>query len=112
MTADEHRMYEAICSSHEPYGKDLFKNLFEVDDDGIIIYLFPPQNKFAIDVIVFLLMLMMHQHLRRIYKEHDEALQDLKEVVETAKKSNKKVESLQKELDELKKELTKLKPSS
>jgi len=86
MTQDEWSMYENICSAHQPYGKDLFKGLFESDDDGIIVYLVAPQKKFSLEIIVFLQNLMLHQHLRRIYKEHDEAMKEIKEALAELKK--------------------------
>lgn len=98
MTNDEWKMYEAICESHEPLGKSLFKNMFEVDDEGLIQYLIPPQSKFAIDVVLFLQNLMLHQHLRRVYKEHDNALIELREAVEQSKQYSKDVDVIKTEL--------------
>lgn len=86
ITNEEYKMYEAICHSHDPHGKDLFKNLFEVNDEGIIIYLFPPVTKFSMQVLVFLQNLMIHQHLRLIYKEHDSAIKELKQMIDDVKK--------------------------
>ena len=89
MTNDEHRMYLAICDAHEPYGKSLFKDLFEVDEDGLIQYLKPPTKKFSLEVVVFLQNLMLHQHLRKIYREHDEALKEITDLISEVKKQLK-----------------------
>lgn len=91
MTSDEVKMYDFLLKSHEPYGKDLFKNLFEVNEDGIIVYLYPPQKKFSLEVIIFLQNLMLHQHLRVIYKEQDEVIKEIKNLM-------KEMELLKKEL--------------
>lgn len=112
MTNDEWKMYESICSSHEPLGKSLFVNMFEVNDEGLIQYLIPPQKKFAIDVVLFLQNLMLHQHLRKVYKEHDEALVELKLVIDQSKKYSKDVEDLKMELKEVTKQLKELQASS
>jgi hypothetical protein len=89
MTLDEVQMYDSLLKSHEPYGKELFKNLFEVNEEGIIVYLYPPQKKFSLEVIIFLQNLMLHQHLRIIYKEHDEAIKEMKSEMELLKKELK-----------------------
>lgn len=89
MTLDEVQMYDSLLKSHEPYGKELFKNLFEVNEEGIIVYLYPPQKKFSLEVIIFLQNLMLHQHLRIIYKEHDEAIKEMKGEMELLKKELK-----------------------
>jgi len=86
MTNDEWVMYNNVCNAHQPYGKDLFKGLFETNEDGVIIYLLPPQKKFSMEVIIFLQNLMIHQHLRRIYKEHDEALKEIRQALKELKK--------------------------
>jgi hypothetical protein len=85
VTNDEYRMYEVLCSNHEPHGKDIFKNLFEVDEDGIIIYLIPPTKNFSLDAVLFLQNLMIHQHLRRVYKEHEEAMKEVRELLSELK---------------------------
>jgi hypothetical protein len=86
ITADEYRIYEEICSSHDPGGKELFKGLFETDEEGMIVCLIPPQKRFSFDVICFLQNLMLHQHLRKIYKEHDEALKEFRDALAELRK--------------------------
>lgn len=78
MTEDEHRMYETICQSYDDpptqKGKDLFIDLFESDNNGIIVYLKPPHNRLcSFEVYLFLMSLMVHQHLRLAHKKIDEA---------------------------------------
>lgn len=86
VTPDEFKMYQAICNGYAQ-GKDLFQDLFETDEEGIIVYLKPPKKQFSMEVVLFLQNLMVHQHLRKIYKEHNEALAELKQVISDAKKT-------------------------
>jgi hypothetical protein len=82
MTNEEHDLYEKICNSY-PKGKDLFRGLFETDSDGVIIFLIPPEREFSMEVVMFLQNLMLQQHLRRIYNEHNAALVELKSLKKT-----------------------------
>lgn len=91
MTNDEYRMYEFICKSHDPNGKDLFKGMFEVDDEGLIQYLLPPKTKFSLTVVIFLQNLMLHQHLRIIYSEHNNAMKEISALKEEMKSIISKV---------------------
>ena len=48
MTSDEWGMYEKIVKSYTTLtnkGEDLFIDLFETDDNGIIIFLKPPRSE-------------------------------------------------------------------
>lgn len=88
LTADEYKMYEDIARSYtKPNfdGKQLFNDLFETDEFGIIVYLKPPTKMFSMEVIMFMQNVMVHQHLRRVYKEHSEAMNEIQEVVKEAK---------------------------
>ena len=77
MTDDEHTMYEAICRSYDRpnfKGEELFRELFETDDDGIIVMLIPPNKRFtSMEVYLFLMSIQLHQHLRLMHKQVDEA---------------------------------------
>ena len=85
ITPDEFAMYEQICAGY-PDGKSLFQGLFETNDQGIITCLIPPKKRFAMDVVIFLQNLLVHQHMRLIYKEHDEAIKELKALATQASK--------------------------
>lgn len=67
LTADEFALYNKIATSYDRQnfqGKDLFKGLFETDDNGIIIFLKPPTAKYtSMEVYMFLIGVMVHQHL-------------------------------------------------
>lgn len=85
MTTHEYDMYLSICNSYHQ-GKDLFKGLFETDEDGVIVCLNPPKKQFSMEVVIFLQNLMVHQHMRKVYKEHDAAMTELKDLISKAQK--------------------------
>ncbi|HEY5267802.1 MAG TPA: hypothetical protein VII94_01555 [Candidatus Saccharimonadales bacterium] len=68
MTNDEWTMYQKIVKSYTTQtnkGEDLFVDLFEVDNDGIIIFLKPPSKRQStMEVFLFLMSLFQHQHIR------------------------------------------------
>jgi len=81
ITESEFQLYDEICKSFSKDnfdGKFLFKNLFETDGEGIITFLRAPTTTFSMEIVIFLQNLMVRQHLTRIYKEHDLALDELK----------------------------------
>jgi len=81
LTNEEYAIYEQLCASYSRdnfNGKDLFNGLFETDDEGLIIFLNPPTQTFSMEIIIFLQNIMVHQHLRKIYQEHEQALNELK----------------------------------
>lgn len=83
MTDDEWVMYEKIVKSYTNLtnkGEDLFQNLFETDDNGIIIFLRPPHTRqTSLEVFLFLVSLFQHQHLRLLYKQVDDICNQMKE---------------------------------
>lgn len=91
MTKEEYELYQKICNSY-PQGKELFRGLFETDKDGLILFLYPPEKEFSMEVVLFLQNLMVQQHLRKLYANFDEAIQDIQS------KFDAKIESLKEEL--------------
>lgn len=85
MTEDEWLMYKNICQSYNRNnfkGEDLFKNLFETDDSGLIIFLKPPSDRHtSMEVCLFISILMNHQHLRLMHKEVSFLCDSLKEKI-------------------------------
>jgi len=66
---DEWSLYQEICKAYtqEPYrkGEDLFQDLFESDDNGIILFVRPPRTKFtSMEIYLFLISVMNNQHIR------------------------------------------------
>lgn len=71
ITEDEWTMYQKIVKSYTSItnkGEDLFIDLFEVDDNGIIIFLKPPSKRqTSFEVFLFLMSLQQQQHIRLMY---------------------------------------------
>ncbi len=91
LTQEEFDLYEKLCKTYSRDhfdGKDLFIDLFETDKDGLIIFLRPPSATFSMEIIIFLQNIMTHQHLRKIYKEHDQAVKEVKELLNELRKSS------------------------
>ena len=83
MTEDEWFMYQKIVQSYTTMtnrGEDLFIDLFETDDNGVIMYLKPPSKRqTSFEVFLFLMSLMQHQHLRLMHKEVADVCNQMKE---------------------------------
>lgn len=82
MTEDEWNLYQKICQSYTSpgvRGEDLFIDLFESNNDGIITFLKPPSKRHtSLEVFLFLMSLMQHQHLRLMHGQVDEIVTQLK----------------------------------
>lgn len=82
MTDDEWAMYQSICKSYTTLtnkGEDLFIDLFETNNDGIIIFLKPPSKRqTSFEIFLFLMALMQHQHLRLMHQQIDDAVGEIK----------------------------------
>ena len=77
MSDDEYQMYKDICASYDnpptQKGTDLFCDLFETDDDGVIIFLKPPSKRqTSFEIFLFLMSVMQNQHLRLMRKQVDD----------------------------------------
>jgi hypothetical protein len=82
MTPDEHQMYLRIVKSYTTLtnkGEDFFVDLFETDDQGIIVFLKPPSRRqTSFEIFLFLMALMQHQHLRIMRQQIDDACAEMK----------------------------------
>src|ERR1700757_2917970 len=82
MTDDEWAMYQKIVKSYTSAtnkGEDLFKDLFEVNDKGIIIFLKPPTKfRTSFEVFLFLMSLFNHQHMRLVHQQVDDLCSQVK----------------------------------
>jgi len=85
MTEDEWNMYQKICKSYTTLsnkGEDYFIDLFETNEKGIIIFLKPPSKRqTSLEVFLFLMSLMQHQHLRLISDQAQELFTEIKEKI-------------------------------
>jgi hypothetical protein len=83
MTLDEWQLYENICKSYDSetfQGALLFEDLFETDEQGIIIFLKPPTKKHStLQVFLFLSSLMQQQHLRLMHQQVNDLCNKLTE---------------------------------
>ena len=83
MTDDEWSLYNQICRSYDRQsfkGEELFRDLFETDDSGTIVFLRPPSNRHtSMEAIFYISMLMQHQHIRLMHKQVDNLCNDMKE---------------------------------
>jgi len=82
MTDDEWTMYQKIVKSYTAppnKGEDYFKELFETDDNGIIVFLKPPSKfRTSFEVFLFLMSIMQHQHLRLMHQQVDDLVAQVK----------------------------------
>jgi len=85
MTDDEWGMYHNIVKSYTTTtnkGEDLFIDLFETDGAGIIIALKPPtKQRTTLEVFLFLMALMQHQHLRLMQNQIDDMCNQVKKKI-------------------------------
>jgi len=83
MSEDEWAMYQKIVKSYTTTtnkGEDLFIDLFETDERGIITFLRPPSaRRTTLEVFLFLMALMTHQHLRLMQEQVDDLARQVKE---------------------------------
>lgn len=83
LTTDEWNMYRKIVASYTTQtnkGEDLFIDLFETDDDGIIVFLKPPSKRqTSFEVFLFLMSVFQHQHLRIMYSRVDDVCRQMKD---------------------------------
>jgi hypothetical protein len=97
LTTDEWRLYEEICKGYDnppaTRGKDLFSELFETDEKGIIIFLRPPRRATTMEVCLFLVNVMVQQQMRinkeavsNAVKRVDEAVKKVEEALGKIKK--------------------------
>lgn len=90
ITEDEWSMYQKIVKSYTSItnkGEDLFIDLFEVDDSGVIIFLKPPSKRqTSFEVFLFLMSLMQHQHLRLMHAQINDVCQQMKNKLDEIKK--------------------------
>jgi hypothetical protein len=94
LTNDEWAMYQKIVKSYTNLtnkGEDLFIDLFETDDQGVIVFLKPPSKRqTSFEVFLFLMSVMQHQHLRIMYARVDDACNQVKEKLKELDSKKKK----------------------
>ena len=82
MTPNEYAIYQKIVKSYTTNtnrGEDLFIDLFETDNNGIIVSLIPPSKRHTtLEVFLFLLSLQSHQTMRMMQKQVDDVCLQMK----------------------------------
>lgn len=100
LTNDEWTSYQKICRSYDRpnfRGEELFKDHFETNEHGTIIFVRPPEKKYSsLEVFCFLISIMTNQHLRLMREQATmmvkEAGKKIDELVQDVKKLEEKVE--------------------
>jgi hypothetical protein len=73
LTQSEWDLYQSICRSYDRAnfkGEELFKDLWESDDQGIIIFLKPPTSRYtSIEVFLYVVAVFQHQHMRQMHSQ-------------------------------------------
>ena len=94
MTQDEARLYDKIVHSYTTLtnkGEDLFMDLFEVDDNGIIIFLKPPcKRQTSFEVFLFLMSLQRSRHIRLMYARVEDIRRQMQNKMDEINKEKKK----------------------
>jgi hypothetical protein len=89
LTQEEWDMYQSICRSYDRpnfKGEELFKNLFESDDNGIIVFLRPPSSRYtSMEVFLFLVAVFNHQHVRVIYNQLQILMKEVRQELSSKK---------------------------
>ena len=97
MTDYEYRQYRQICESYDEgntRGSDLFYDLFETDENGIITVLKPPSKRAtSLEVFLFLVGLQQQQHIRIMYSQVDDLARQFKAKI---KEYDEKISQLEK----------------
>jgi hypothetical protein len=83
MTQDEFDLYQKIVKSYTTLtnrGEDLFIDLFETDENGTIVFIKPPSKRqTSFEVFLFIISVMVHQHLRASNRQVDDVCNQMKE---------------------------------
>lgn len=104
LTNSEWDLYNKICKSYDIemrgiQGKDLFSELFETDKGGTIIFLKPPTKLTSMEVYMFLVGIMIHQHLGISCNHVDNLIKKMDNKIEALDDMLKRGEKILKDLD-------------
>jgi hypothetical protein len=97
LTQDEWNLYVEICRSYDKgtqfKGENLFVGLFESDDNGQIVFLRPPSDRYtSMEAICYIQNIMLEQSIRQMNKRVDAFLLDIKSKVDNLiSNANKKL---------------------
>jgi hypothetical protein len=96
LTADEWKSYHDLVSSYTnlPHskGEDLFIDLFETDEDGIIVFVKPPSKRHtSLEVFLFIVAIYQHQHVRLMYEQVADICKQMKDKITEIDEKLKKI---------------------
>jgi len=105
LTDSEFKLYQEICRAYDGpkfKGEELFKDLFETDQSGIITFLRPPNRSFtSMEVYMYIVGVMTHQMLRLGYTKVNTFIKDGQETLNQLKMANDKIVELEKKVNQL-----------
>lgn len=94
LTDSEYQYYYDMCRRYDRQsfnGNDLFKNLFETDDNGLIVFIHPPPAKAtSMECYMFVISIFHMQSVRVMYQKYDLLCKKLENRVEKAIKKLEK----------------------
>ncbi|SRR5260221_5258968 len=86
MTEDEYKYYTNICRSYDRTnckGEELFKDLFETDDNGMIVFVRPSSTRqTSMEIFLFITSILHHQSIRMINKKVDALIEEVRKKVD------------------------------
>lgn len=113
LTDSEFALYQEICRSYDGpkfKGEELFKDLFETDKHGIIVFLRPPNKSHtSMEVFMFLVSVMIHQHLGTACAEVHNLISENKSLLKQVADLPNKVAELEEKIKYLESKLPKVK---
>jgi len=85
MSPEDWDRYRKIVKSYTTVdikGEDLFVDLFETNNDGIIITIKPPSNRrTSFEIFFFIIAIYQHQHMNLIHEQVDDLCAQIKEKI-------------------------------
>ena len=82
LTEEEYLQYQKIVKSYNSptnRGEDLFIDLFETNQDGVIVMLKPPSKyRTSFEIFLFLMSIQQQQHIRVMYSHIDDMANQIK----------------------------------
>jgi hypothetical protein len=99
LTDDEFKLYNDICKSYDKppniFGKDMFKDLFETDELGLIVFLKPPRTQMiSMEVYMFMVSVMIHQHIGMACRNSEVLITEARQLFSNMQDSISEVQKL------------------
>lgn len=89
LTDSEYALYLQLVQSYTSQyekGEEFFRDLFETDENGIIIFLKPPTKvRTSMECYMFLVNIMIHQHIGSACGQAEHYIREVKNVIQEGK---------------------------